>query len=93
MKNAIIGLLSAILTVPISTGVLAQSEDEDADTSSNAPRGSHCHGDPSPEESIMEIDQSIQAIPEAVLELPTFNDVTTSPPWCPGRLVYQQTAL
>jgi len=80
MRNTLIRILVCCLAAPISTGALAQSDGDEAEgkleeiivTSTRR------------EKNVMEVSQSIQAIPEAVLELPTFNDMADVTTLVPG---------
>lgn len=72
MRNTLFRILVCGLIAPLPTAVLAQSDDEAADNvveeivvTSNRR-----------EKAVMEVTQSIQSIPEAVLSLPTFNEVS-----------------
>jgi len=84
VKNILIRLLACSLAAPISSGALAQTDDESADNVLDEIIVTSTRR----EESVMEISQSIQAIPEAVLELPTFNEMSDVYNLVPGATVY-----
>jgi len=78
----------AILTLPISVSVLAQTEDEiNAEGYDNVLEEVIVNATRR-EESIMQIDRSIQAIPEAMLELPSFNEVSDVTMMVPGATAF-----
>ncbi len=88
MKNSIIRVLICGLIAPISVSALAQSDDDTVDpileeiivTSTRR------------EEAVMDINQSIQAIPDAVLELPTFSDLSQIHNLVPGATTFSNKA-
>lgn len=79
MKKALVHLLVLSLAAPVSTVVVAQEEAADEKLFEEIIVTSTRR-----EENVMEVSQSIQAIPEAVLELPTFNDMTDITTLVPG---------
>ena len=84
MRKALISVIACSLTAPLSTGALAQSDDEEANIFFDeiiitATRR---------ERNVMEVNQSIQAIPEQVLELPTFNDLADVTKLVPGATAF-----
>ena len=79
MRNSIIQVLICSLAIPFSSPVWAQSDD-----GADAPFEEIIVTTTRREKNVMEISQSVQAIPEAVLELPTFNDLTDVTALVPG---------
>ncbi|MGI9234084.1 MAG: TonB-dependent receptor [Woeseiaceae bacterium] len=80
MRKILVSAVAFSLVAPISTGALAQSDDENVDVVLDEIIVTTTRR----EKNVMEISQSIQAIPEAVLELPTFNDLTDVTALVPG---------
>lgn len=84
MRNTVIRVLVFCLAAPISTGALAQSDDEEAEGKLEEIIVTATRR----EEALMEINQSIQAFTEAQLELPTFNEMNDVYNLVPGATVY-----
>jgi outer membrane receptor protein involved in Fe transport len=79
VRKLLIQLLAISLAAPFSTGALAQSDEAEDGVLEEIIVTSTRR-----EKTVMEISQSVQAIPEAVLELPTFNDLTDVTALIPG---------
>jgi len=85
MKNRWAQLIIAVLVAPISTGVLAQEEDEDVSESVleeviiTANRR---------EQLMMDMNQSVQAISEVTLEMPTYTNINQVVNLVPGATAF-----
>lgn len=85
MRTSIIKALICSLAIPVSSPVWAQSdEDEAADSYFEEIIVTSTRR----EKNVMEVSQSIQAIPESVLELPTFNDLAEVTTLVPGATAF-----
>ncbi|MGI9264946.1 MAG: TonB-dependent receptor [Gammaproteobacteria bacterium] len=88
MRNILIRLLVCSIVAPISTAALAQSDDETAEgvleeiivTSDRRER------------AVMDVPQSIQAVTEAQLQLPTLNDLSDIQNLVPGATTFSNKA-
>ena len=83
MKRALFSVVATTLVAPVSGALLAQENTEDSfaleEVTVTATRRS---------ESLMSVTQSIQAISEAQLELPTFSDVSMVVNLIPGAVTF-----
>ncbi|MEL7187676.1 MAG: TonB-dependent receptor plug domain-containing protein, partial [Pseudomonadota bacterium] len=86
MRNTLISILVCCLATPIPGVALAQDGDDDAEVVLDEIIVLTTRR----EESVMDVPFSIQAIPETVLELPTFNDMADVVNLVPGATGYGQ---
>ncbi|MGI9219582.1 MAG: TonB-dependent receptor [Woeseiaceae bacterium] len=87
MRKALIRVLLAALVLPTSSVVLAQDDEADEGHFEEIIVTSTRR-----EKNVMEVDQSIQAIPEAVLELPTFKNMSDVYNLVPGATAWSNKA-
>jgi len=84
MKKALLSLIIVVLAAPISTGVWAQDEEEEFENILEEVLVTATHR----EESVMDIDRSIQGFSGELMELPTFNELTDITAMVPGATTH-----